>query len=144
MGGLVALSAIQKVSGAGCPSYLKLYSSLSTPYGGNDNAQWGDKAPVKVPSWHDVATQSQFLRALSSRQFPNKLPFYLYFGYKAESTLAQRENSDGVITLRSQLEPFAQNSATRLIGINETHVGILQSEAARESFFRLLDAVAQP
>jgi pimeloyl-ACP methyl ester carboxylesterase len=145
MGGLVAWSAIEKASENGLPSYLKMYSSFSTPYGGNDIAQqWGDKAPVKVPAWHDVATQSEFLQALSKRPFPNKLPFYLYFSYKAESALTQRENSDGVITLRSQLEPFAQKSATRLVGINETHVGILQSETGRDSFLRFLDIVMRP
>ncbi|MGE5173907.1 MAG: hypothetical protein ACM3MD_08760, partial [Betaproteobacteria bacterium] len=54
------------------------------------------------------------------------------------------ESSDGAVTLRSQLVPSLQTAATSVIGFNETHVRILNSEAARESFLRLLDGVTPP
>lgn len=140
MGGLVALSAIAKLSEHGPPPYLRLYCSFSTPYGGNEVAEhWAKKAPVPVPAWNDVATNSDFLRVLAERPFPKRLPFYLHFTYKTKSTMTQSENSDGAITLHSQLKPHVQEKATRLIGFNDTHDGVLQSEAARASFLRILD-----
>jgi hypothetical protein len=57
------------------------------------------------------------------------------------STVNQPENSDGSVSIRSQLESFAQTSATRVIGFNETHMGILGSEAARALFLKTLVAV---
>lgn len=141
MGGLVALSAINKLSEHGSPPYLRFYCSFSTPYGGNDVAEhWAKKAPVPVPAWNDVATNSDFLRVLGARPFPKALPFYLHFTYRTTSTLTQSENSDGAITLHSQLKPYAQENAARLIGLNDTHESVLQSEAARTSFLRILDA----
>ncbi len=145
MGGLIALSAINKLSEEGFPSSLKMYCSFSTPYGGDDTARkWIDTAPVVVPVWRDIAAQSAFLQDLINRPFPKKLPFYLYFSYNDASNFRLGESSDGAVTLRSQLVPSLQTAATSVIGFNETHVGILNSEAARESFLRLLDGVTPP
>ncbi len=71
MGGLVALSAINKLSEEGFPSSLKLYCSFSTPYGGDEAARKGiENAPVVVPVWHDIAAESPFLKDLARKPFP--------------------------------------------------------------------------
>ena len=145
MGGLVALSAINKLAEDAFPSSLKLYCSFSTPYGGDESAKkWIDNAPVVVPSWRDIGAPSAFLKDLASRPFPKKLPFYLFFSYNDGSNVKLGESSDGSVTLRSQLVPSVQTSATKIIGFNETHVGILNSETTRDSFLRLLDTVSPP
>jgi pimeloyl-ACP methyl ester carboxylesterase len=145
MGGLVSLSAINKLSEESFPDSLRLYCSFSTPYGGNEAAKkWIDSAPVVVPSWRDIATTSPFLNDLTSRPFPKKLPFYLYFSFNDASKFKLGESSDGSVSLRSQLIPPVQTIATRVIGVNETHVGILNSETTRDSFLRLLDTVSPP
>jgi pimeloyl-ACP methyl ester carboxylesterase len=145
MGGLVSLSAINKLSEKAFPASFKLYCSFSTPYGGDEAARkWIDNAPVVVPSWRDIGAPSAFLTDLTNRPFPKKLPFYLYFSYKDDSKFKMGESSDGSVSLRSQLAPFVQTSATRVIGVNETHVGILNSETTRDSFLRLLDTVTPP
>lgn len=145
MGGLVAKSAIQKLSEQSAPAYLRMYASFSTPYGGSDPARfWGDKTPIMVPAWRDIATKSDFLRDLTQQPFPDKLPFYLLFAYKDPSAIKNAENSDGSVTILSQLEPSVQSGASKVLGFNETHMGILNSEAARESFLRLLDTVVPP
>jgi len=134
MGGLVSLSAINKLSEEAFPASLKLYCSFSTPYGGDEAAKkWIDNAPVVVPSWRDIGAPSAFLTDLTSRPFPKKLPFYLYFSF-----------NDVSVSLRSQLISPAQTIATRIIGVDETHVGILNSETTRDSFLRLLDTVSPP
>jgi pimeloyl-ACP methyl ester carboxylesterase len=143
MGGLVALSAINKLSENGYPSYLKMFCSFSTPYGGSDPARyWENKAPTMVPAWRDIATKSDFLQDLTTRPFPNKLPFYLFFTYNDPSTIKNRESGDGVIALRSQLEPSMQAAATKVIGFDESHIGVLNNEAARKSFIQLLSNIA--
>ena len=145
MGGLVALSAINKLSAEGFPSSLTLFCSFSTPYGGDASARkWIDNAPVVVPAWRDIGAPSSFLNDLTSRPFPKQLPFYLFFSYNDTSKFKLGESSDGSVTLRSQLVPTVQTSATKVIGFNETHVGILNSEATRDSFLRLLDTVSPP
>jgi pimeloyl-ACP methyl ester carboxylesterase len=145
MGGLVALSAIDKLSTDGFLSALSLFCSFSTPYGGEEAARkWIDNAPLVVPAWHDVEAQSDFLRDLTGKTFPKQLPFYLFFSYSDTSKFKLGESSDGSVTLRSQLYPYAQTSATKVIGFNETHVGILNSEMARETFIHLLDSVSPP
>ena len=143
MGGLVALSAINKLVDDGFPSALKLYCSFSTPYGGDDDARkWIDSAPFVVPSWRDIAAQSAFLEDLNRRPFPKQLPFYLFFSYSDPSKFKLGESSDGSVTLRSQLVPSAQTKAAKVIGFNDTHVGIVNSETTRDSFLRLLDMVS--
>ena len=145
MGGLVALSAINKLAEEGFPSSLKLYCSFSTPYGGDEAARkWIDNAPVVVPSWRDIGAPSAFLKDLASRPFPKQLPFYLFFSYNDTSKFKLGESSDGAVTLRSQLVPFMQTCATKVIGFNETHVGILNSVTTRDSFLRLLDTISPP
>jgi pimeloyl-ACP methyl ester carboxylesterase len=142
MGGLIALSAIHRLSDNKASSSIKMFCTFSTPYGGSDPARyWENKAPTMVPAWRDIATGSEFLQDLTNRPFPARLPFYLYFTYKDPSTLKQSDSGDGIVSLRSQLEPFIQNAATKIIGLPETHMGALKSPAARESFLRLLDAV---
>ena len=143
IGGLVALSAIDKLSAEGFPSSLTLFCSFSTPYGGDESARkWIDNAPVVVPAWRDIGAPSAFLNDLTSRPFPKQLPFYLFFSFNDTSKFKLGESSDGSITLRSQLVPTVETSATRVIGFNETHVGILNSETTRDSFLRLLDTVS--
>jgi pimeloyl-ACP methyl ester carboxylesterase len=145
MGGLVALSAISKLSEEGLPSSLKLYCSLSTPYAGDDAARKGiEIAPVIVPVWRDIATESEFLKDLDRKPFPKQLPFYLYFSYLDTSKFKLGESSDGSVALRSQLVTSLQTSATKVLGFNETHVGILNSKTARDAFLRLLDTVTPP
>jgi pimeloyl-ACP methyl ester carboxylesterase len=143
MGGLVALSAIDKLGENGASSSLALYASFSTPYGGNDSARTGvENAPLVIPAWRDIATGSDFLGYLSQRPFPQKLPFHLFFTYQDQTRLKLGESGDGVVALKSQLLPSLQSAATRIYGFNETHEGLLTSELARNEFNRLLEGFA--
>ncbi len=136
MGGLVALSGLNQLCSDGPPPYLKGYISFDSPYGGVEDAKKGvEKAPAVVPSWRDVATGSPFLERLYQGPAPAALPFYLFFGYKTG------DSSDGTITLQSQLEPRVHFSAFKSYGFNATHVGILNDDAARQTFYKVLAAL---
>ncbi len=142
MGGLISLSAIQKLAAEGLPRSLKMFVSASSPYGGNKSAQtWQDSAPAFVASWRDMAKDSPFLRQLVGQPFPEDLPFYLFYSYNDPSTLKRHEGNDGVVTVRSQLEPGIKEKASNVYGFNDTHAGILKSIRAREKLLQLLDEV---
>ncbi len=145
MGGLVTMSALNKLAEEGFPSSVKLYCSFSAPYGGIESARTAlENAPAVVPAWRDIATDSDFIKYLSGRRLPKSLPFYLYFTYSGRSVLKGGGCSDGSVALQAQLEPSVQKAATRIFGFNETHIGVLNSTDARESFLRLLDMVEPP
>lgn len=138
MGGLVARSAIDTLSKRDKPSYLKMYISMSSPYGGVEDANSGLKsAPVVVPSWRDVATESVFLTRLYQQETPQNLPFYMFFSYRNRSGAS----GDGVIALKSQLDSRIHMKAIKTYGFDTTHVGILNDEAVRREFYRLLETV---
>lgn len=141
LGGLASLSALQKLHAEGMPRSLALYVSFSTPYGGDDSAQtWVGRMPAVVPVWKDVARGSDFLANLARQPYPSAVPFYLFFSYNDPSTFKLGESSDGVVALRSQLEPAIQAMATKVLGFDETHQGLLSSERVRDAFYRLVDA----
>ena len=142
MGGLVSRAAINNLCRNGAPPFVKLYVSFSTPYGGHDAAKKGvESAPVVVPSWRDVAPGSEFLERLYQQQFPATVPFHLFFGYHNDSTVRARECSDSTIMLRSQLDHRAQDSAVRVYGFDDTHVGILEDKAVIKKFTMILESV---
>lgn len=143
LGGLVAMSAVQKLAAEGNAASLKLLATFSTPFGGDNEAQsWLESMPAVVPAWRDVATGSEFLKNLARQPLPPSMPFYLFFTYRDPSTFRLGESSDGVVPLRSQLEPGVQAIATKVLGFDETHNDILNSEAVRTAFLRVLDGVA--
>lgn len=145
MGGLVARSALHRLSAPRTPAYLKMYVSLATPYGGHDAARAAtEHAPEVVPSWHDLAPGSPYLRALAAAPLPADLPFYLLFAYNNPGRLQFGPSSDGVVTLRSELDLAIHLQATRSYGFDVSHDGVLESAAVRDLFNQLIAPAAPP
>jgi pimeloyl-ACP methyl ester carboxylesterase len=133
MGGLVGLAALNELCINGAPPYLKGYVSFNTPYGGVAAAQKAvESAPAVLPSWRDVAPGSPFLEKLYQGPAARNIPFYLFFGYETG------DSSDGTITLQSQLEHRIQFAAYKTYGFNASHVGILNNDEARQTFYRIV------
>jgi pimeloyl-ACP methyl ester carboxylesterase len=133
MGGLVGLSALNELCRNGAPSYLKGYISFNSPYGGVEAAKKAvESAPAVLAAWRDVAPGSPFLERLYQGSAARKIPFHLFFGYETGNS------SDGTITLQSQLEYRIQFAAHKTYGFNASHVGILNDEQARRTFYRVL------
>lgn len=134
MGGLVSLSALNELSLQGMPACLKGYISFNSPYGGVESAKKAiESAPAVLPAWRDVAPGSAFLERLYQGSAPQKIPFYLFFGYETGSS------SDGTITLQSQLAQKVQFAAYKIYGFNASHMGILNDDQVRQKFYRILD-----
>lgn len=145
MGGLVTRAAINRLVLPSKPDYLKIFISLSTPYGGHDAAGAAVRqAPEVIPSWHDLAPGSAFLEALAATPLPEDLPFYLIFGYGNPGRVHVGPNSDGVIPIRSELALATHLQATRTYGFDLTHTGILDSPLVRDLVNELIAPAAPP
>ncbi|NNK85105.1 MAG: tetratricopeptide repeat protein, partial [Desulfobacterales bacterium] len=138
MGGLVSRSLINKYDSEGKFDFLKLYISISTPYGGNEVSRLGvEYSPAHISSWEDVATGSKFLKGLFMKKISSKIRFYLFFGYAGDKIMSLGLG-DGKISLKSQLDPKAKSEAVLTHGFDENHVSILSSNKMFEKYNEVL------
>jgi pimeloyl-ACP methyl ester carboxylesterase len=125
MGGLVSRFYLDRCSRNQDCTYLRSFTSLSSPFNGHDAAKLGVMAsPVVMPVWKSMAPGSDFLTNLFNRPLPNGLPHYLAFGYYSAS-LCSSSSGDGVVTVESQLRTEAQLGAKEVRGFNDDHMSIL-------------------
>lgn len=145
MGGLVSRSFIVRNIHESKNKYVRLFVTISSPFGGLKLARQGvEKSPLIIPSWHDMASGSDFIQKLFKENLMPKVSYHLLFSHKGDCSLFM-DNNDGAVTLRSQLDPRAQADAVRIYGYDEDHVGILSSPAVIEQFREILaDAVKKP
>jgi pimeloyl-ACP methyl ester carboxylesterase len=138
MGGLVVRSFLLN-HGAQVPT-VKLFVSMSTPWGGEATAELGVKnSPAVVPSWNDMQPNGHYMRSLFARKLPAGVDYYLLFGYKGGYSM-MRPNNDGTVTLASELRKPAQAEAKMVYGFDEDHVGILSSPQVLAQYQAILDA----
>ncbi len=126
MGGLVVRSFLAN------PDFpfpaAKAFISISTPWGGDEMANTGvEYSPAVIPSWNDVRSKGHFIQSLFDRPLPRDLEYTLFFSHGGSYSLLQSANTDGAITLASELRPAAQAEASTIKGFNEDHVSILSS-----------------
>ena len=136
MGGLVARSFVQQHFERMGNRTVRLFVSISTPWGGHAAAQKGvDRAPVVVRSWVDIAPDSAFLNGLFfedpdtraiARALPAHVPYHLIFGFRRARKLLG-PSTDTVVTVASELRREAQREAVRIYGLDHDHTGILRS-----------------
>lgn len=75
MGGLVARRFILKNINDHRQDYIRLFISISTPWGGHRMAEKGiDQAPSAIPSWHDMVPNSPFYNRSSPKHCPIRFP----------------------------------------------------------------------
>ncbi len=139
MGGLVARAFIVQNFYEQDHDYIKLFVSISTPWGGLKSAQKGvERAPAAIPSWHDVVPDSPFIKYVFSQKLTPNIEYYLLFGYKGDCSMFM-ENNDGSITIKSELDSRAQEDAIFKWGFDQGHVTILSSPEVFEKYQQILD-----
>lgn len=140
MGGLVSRAAILANRNHAGSARINLFVSLSTPWGGVRMAQKGaEKAPTAIPSWHDVAPDSEFIRKIYSQSLSPDAAFHLFFSHKGNCSVFM-ENNDGTVELDSELDYRAQADAVGIYGFNEDHGSILSSQETIERYRDVLKA----
>lgn len=106
---------------------VKLFVSISTPWGGEQLAKTGvENSPAVIPSWKDMEPGSDFIKAVFATKLPETIRYYLFFGHKGGGSLF-RQNNDNTVTLESMLDPRAQADALKVTGFHEDHITILNS-----------------
>ena len=138
MGGLVSRSFIRKHLIEDGLKTVRIFVSISTPWGGVSMAKEGvESAPAAVPSWHDVTPESEFIQQIFADSLRQEIPHFLIFGYRGKCSLFMA-NNDGSVEVSSQLDLRAQKDATAIWGLNEDHMSILTSQ---DSIFFLNQAL---
>lgn len=148
MGGLVSRYAILQNVYEDHHDYIRLYVTISTPWGGHYAAAKGvEKAPAVVPSWRNIVPDSAFISGLYDRKLPGTIPHYLLFSYSGRSKRMDK-NNDGAVTLKSQLDYRVQRQARAIYGFDENHVKVLFSDDVIDIFNDILreraEALPQP
>jgi len=144
MGGLVSRSYLQECTKKKACGYLKTFTSIASPFGGVKSAAMGvEYAPAVIPSWLDLQPTSEFLSSLFTGSLPASVEHYLLFAYHKDlsvNDLLSIESSDGVIELSSQLRREAQDEATRVIGFDQTHTGILSDPQMLDTVLKIIES----
>ena len=138
MGGLVGREFVKRNVGTNDQRYVRLFVSISTPWNGAPLAKLGIHInPVVVPSWIDMAPDSEFLSHLFDSKLPPYVQSHLLFSYGGNG-IHMGDKDDGVVLLTSQLRPDAQREARSLYGVDADHSAILSDRAVFRELNRIL------
>lgn len=134
MGGLVMRSTVKKYYESEHQPVIGLAMTINSPMDGMASAEFGAKSsPIVVPSWRDIAKNSEFLDNIRNWPWPGKLPYHLVFSYQSG------EGDDGVVDLESQIPLALQTEATRLYGFNAGHATILKNPLFIREFQNIMN-----
>lgn len=139
MGGLVVREALNLYKGNETEIPVASFVSIASPFGGMSSVELGiNNAPLVVPSWHSLRPNGEFIRSLFRNPIPETFSHYLLFAYENEG---DSTDSDGVVSVNSQLAiPFI-NGFADVQGFNTTHSGILSYQPAIDRVISLIEKV---
>lgn len=132
MGGLVARGAILEYAEGTGRDDVRLFVSISTPWGGAEGAEKSTRAPIELPpSFADMRPGSEYLQWLfyrdadggGRRALPRPTAFHLLFGFRMGGSSARA--NDGSVTVASQMRREAQEEAASIRGYDRGHVEML-------------------
>ena len=140
MGGMISRALLNSVAQTYEVEHGEImFITISTPWRGHQAAQMGvDYAPAVIPSWIDMVPDSPFQQSLFRTPWPDSMKYYLLFSFKGGRNPFTEGNDDGTVSLVSQLNPSAQEAASKTFGFNEDHVSILKSPEVSEKINELL------
>ena len=131
MGGLLAGGIVERLTETGHGQMVKTLVTLATPWGGHELAASGvANSPAVVPAWYDMVPGSSYQELLFAHPWPQSLGYYLLFSHRGGFNVMSGGNTDGVVSLKSQLLDEAQDRATFIRGYDEDHTSILESGEA--------------
>jgi pimeloyl-ACP methyl ester carboxylesterase len=142
MGGLVSRRFIVKNVIENKNNYINTFITFSSPWAGHEAAAMGVKwSPSVVPSWRDMAGNSDYLKHLFDQPLKGKVNHHIFYSTHAKSSPVMPAENDGTVSVASQLRSEAKADDSSVQGYDETHVSIL---SARKPLLRakaILDSV---
>jgi hypothetical protein len=85
-----------------------------------------------------MVPDSPFIKYAFSQKLTPNIEYYLLFGFKGDCSMFM-ENNDGSITIKSELDPRAQEDAIFKWGFDRGHVTILSSPEVVAKYKQILD-----
>jgi hypothetical protein len=143
MGGLVSRGAILKYQQEAERDDVRLFVSISTPWGGDVNAKNTEGAPIELPpSFHDMNPSSDYLRWVfydedEVRLLPPEVEYHLMYGFKMSGS--KKVADDGTVTVASQTRTEVQDQAVTQRAYDHGHAGILHAPEVAQRLNWLLD-----
>jgi uncharacterized alpha/beta hydrolase family protein len=120
MGGLMSRSFLMKHQKQASDYGISLYMTINSPMYGMQSATSGvESSPIIIPSWRDIAINSDYIKRVHNWQIPNNTDYHLVFSY------LPNEEGDGVVPMSSQLSLSLQEEATQIYGFQAQHAQIL-------------------
>jgi hypothetical protein len=89
-----------------------------------------------------MVPDSPYLRSLFAQPLPATTKHHLVFTFERKAASFGSSN-DHTVTVASQLDEHAQRDASRLYGMNETHMSILEDEHMAALLNSLLGEINQ-
>jgi len=120
MGGLMSRSFLMKHQ-EHAPDYgISLYMTINSPMYGMQSATSGvESSPIIIPSWRDIAINSDYIKRVHNWHVPGDTAYHLVFSY------LPGEEGDGVVAMNSQLSLSLQEEASQIYGFQAQHAQIL-------------------
>ncbi|MDO3387821.1 alpha/beta hydrolase [Gilvimarinus sp. SDUM040013] len=116
MGGVVTRDFVRKFSAQNHSASISKVITVNSPLMGMPSAQKGVKySPIVVPSWQDVATDSDFITTLHQWSWPDDLDYTLVASY------LPGEPGDGIVDLTSSTSDRLQNEASQFYLMQGEH-----------------------
>lgn len=146
IGGLVSRAAILGYWQSTGRDDVRLFVSISTPWGGDVRARRAEEAPIELPeSFRDLRPESDFLRSLfyedeakqRTRALPEQVEFHMIFGFRMSGSSSTA--NDGTVTVPSEARIEAQEQAQSVRALDHGHVDILHAPETVGRLNRLLD-----
>ena len=129
MGGLVARAAIDEAVRRAGVNFIPKFVSISTPWGGHQAASAGIRRLKKpVPSWIDVAPDSDFLTRIYALTLAEGTQHLLIYGSKPGGPFWLKGENDGVVTVRSEIDSRIKSRASSAAYFPKGHVEILEQD----------------
>ena len=141
MGGLVAATGINEAVRTAGVNFVPKFVSISTPWGGHQAAEAGIRRLKKpVPSWLDVAPNSEFLERMYLSRLPGGTRHLLIYGSKPGGPFWLKGENDSVVTVESETDPRIKNSASQVVHLPYGHVEILSEQQTLAETLRFLNS----
>ncbi len=129
MGGLLAGGIVTRLDESGHGDLVDTLVTLATPWGGHELAVSGvTSSPAIIPAWYDMVPGSRYQDTIFAAPWSPRLTYHLFFSHRGGYNVMSGGNTDGVVSLRSQLLAAAQDRAVTIRGFDEDHTSILESD----------------
>ncbi|WP_020208515.1 alpha/beta fold hydrolase [Gilvimarinus chinensis] len=138
MGGLVTRDFVRKYTQQENPVELSKVITVNSPLNGMPSAKSGvEYSPIIVPSWFDVASDSEFVQELKEWHWPAEIDYTLVASYLPGKT------GDGVVAIENSVTYKLQAEARKFYLAQGEHTQVLAESEMVNFLVNEIESVPQ-